>query len=317
MRKSFSNYLNWFKKWKTAPVRSWIKAADAYKRKDFAKAEELYEKGLARHPNHPAVLNARLDLAFCKFKLRKPKEAEKILSSITTHKPGLAEGWIRLAKLLLWMGKPGKASRILFVAEHYLSDHEELKALRLFALTELRQEMSDEAYSLKEELCKRNSESLLTQVALSMYEARYGDPFKGREMLTKLCTHPQSPVEALHGIAELYLEERNTTMAKHFLRRTLHVTPDNPMTLSLLAEVYLISESLPEFAIQVAQQACQLSQWQSPRMMHTLVKAHLASGDKVSALLIASRAREVTDEPYPQMERLGDLVEKLSSISLA
>ena len=317
MRRAISNYLTWLRKWRTAPVRSWISAADAYRAKEFERAEALYEKGLAKHPTHAAALNAKLDLAYCKFKLRKPKEAEKILSAITTHHPTLTEGWTRLAKLLLWMGKPGKASRILLIGEHYIEKNEELKALRLFALTELRQEISDEACNLNLELSKLNSESLLTMVALSMYEARYGDPFKGREMLTKLCTHPQSPIEALHGIAELYLEERNATMAKHFLRRTLHATPDNPLSLSLLAEVYLISDASPEFAVQVAQQACQLSQWQSPRFMHTLVKSHLAVGDKISALLIASRAREISDEPYPHMERLGALVHKLSNISLA
>lgn len=311
------NYFKWLKKWRTAPVRAWIKAAECYKRKEFGSAEEFYEKGLRKYPNHPAAINAELDLAYCKFKLRKPKEAEKILKKITSQRPGLSEAWIRYAKLLLWMGKPGKASRILFIAEDYFKENEELKALRLFALTELKQEITEEAFELKKELSSIESSNMLTQVALSMYEARFGDPFKGREMLTRLCTNSNSPVEALHGIAELFLEERNVSMAKHFLRRTLQVSSDNPTSLSMLAEVYLISDSSIEYAIQVAQHACQLTQWQSPRIMHTLVKAHMAAGDRISALLIASRASEITDEPYPQMERLGDLVQKLSNISLS
>src|SRR5690349_4984533 len=101
----FNLYCKWWKTWKTLPVMSWLKAARHYRSGQFANAEVLYKQGLMKHPDHPAQISARLDLAYCLFKNRKLVEAEEQLRYVTTNSPKLREGHMRLARLQLWMGQ--------------------------------------------------------------------------------------------------------------------------------------------------------------------------------------------------------------------
>jgi hypothetical protein len=51
--------------------------------------------------------------------------------------------------------------------------------------------------------------------------------------------------------------------------------------------------------------------------MNQLVRAHLAVGDRVSALLIASRALEISDEQFQERDQLSKLVTELKTQSLS
>jgi tetratricopeptide (TPR) repeat protein len=295
------------------PVFSWISAAHAYRLRDFARAEGLYEKGLESRRHHKAYVNALLDLSFCKFKLRKVREAEEYLREAVTIQPLLLEGWLRLGKLLLWVGKPNIAYNTLKDILPSFPESEELWGITLYAGTIVR---ANDVLSLLEARPPRGT-SPVPPVALALADITFGDRYSGRVFLTKLCATDNPPIEALHGMAELLLSEENYCMAKHFLRRALYSSPDNPTTLSLLSEVYLEDRAGYEYAVQLAQQSCQVSGWQSPRFMNQLVRAHLAVGDRVSALLIASRALEISDEQFQERDQLSKLVTELKTQSLS
>lgn len=305
--------LKWYKKWGGKPVFPWIAAAQAYRLRDFSRAERLYEKGLLKNKRHSAYVNALLDLSFCKYKLRKVKEAESLLKEAVSLQPLLLEGWLRLGKLLLWVGKPNSAYKILKDILPKFPESEELWGITLYSGTLIK---ADDALSLLEIRPVRGN-SPVPPVALSLADIVFGDKHSGRVFLTKLCSSDNPPIEALHAISEVLLSEENYGMAKHFLRRALYSSPENPTTLSLLSEVYLEERSGYEYAVQLAQQACQVSGWQSPIFMNQLVRSHLAVGDRVSALLIASRALEISDEEFNEREDLSKLVTELRAQSLS
>lgn len=313
MLRLLSDSLKWYKKWGGKPVFPWISAAKAYRLRDFSKAERLYEKGLLKNKKHKAYVNALLDLSFCKYKLRKVKEAENILREAVSLQPSLLEGWLRLGKLLLWVGKPNSAYKSLYEILPKFPESEELWGITLYAGTLTK---SEDVLSLLEVRPPKGN-SAVPSIALSLADMVFGDKYSGRLVLTKLCSSDNPPIEALHGISEVLLSEENYGMAKHFLRRALYSSPENPTTLSLLSEVYLEERSSYEYAVQLAQQSCQVSGWQSPIFMNQLVRAHLAMGDRGSALLVASRALEITDEEFSEREDLSKLVTELRAQSLS
>jgi predicted Zn-dependent protease len=145
---------------------------------------------------------------------------------------------------------------------------------------------------------------------------------QGRDQLAKLVAHSEIPVVALTAFAEVLVKEGQSDLARQQLKRAMLMAPDCPRVLSLLAQTYLCSGENynSEYAIQLATSACQNSQWLSPREMHVLAEAHYHSGDKMSALLIASRAKQAGSKllgAYRDNKSLERLIQDLSSGTLA
>jgi len=71
-----------------------------------------------------------------------------------------------------------------------------------------------------------------------------------------------------------------------------------------------------EYAKQLAIGACQLTNWSSPREMHLLAEAYYHTGDKISALVVASKAKQAGTRlmgTYRDVRVLEQLIESLSS----
>lgn len=314
----------WLKTWGSLPVLSWIKAASHYRNGDYEGAAALYSAGLKKHPNHKAQFCARLDLAYCLFKLKQFDEAQAHLKFIVSHCPASREGHLRLARLHLWLGQAHEAAWALHHALRHIPADAELAAIYLLAVLE----NDGPAFLLKEaaEVAQREdlrrAESPRLDLALACYAMRNGKYEEARQTIDTLASRNGAPFESALIFAELLLEDGELGGAREELRRALAVAPEHPRVLSLMAESYLRGDAPTnvDFAVQLGVQSCQASAWKSPREMHILAEAYLRAGDKFAALVVASKAKEVGARlmgPYREARTLDRMIDDLSSSSLA
>ena len=156
------------------------------------------------------------------------------------------------------------------------------------------------------------------EVAKARFNLMTGDDLLARDDLADLASKERCPFEAVVAFAQVLLEEGKTSYARHHLHRALSVSPEHPRVLRMLAASYLEPGHFfePEYGIQLATRACQATGWSGMHEMHTLAKAYAVSGDKISALLIASRAKDTGRRllgVYPEFQRLEQLIQNLSS----
>ena len=90
----------------------------------------------------------------------------------------------------------------------------------------------------------------------------------------------------------------------------------------MLAETYLRSGTMynAAFGKQLATQACIATNWLSPREMHVLAEAYYHTGDKLAALLTASKAKQAGSGlvgQYAKSHHLDQLIESLTDGPLA
>ncbi len=320
MLKALTLCYRWWNTWKTFPVMSWVKAAACYRRGSFAEAERLYKKGIDLNPNHPARFSARVDLAYCLFKEQKFVEAEEQLRYVSVHSPSSREAHVRLAKIQMWMGHALDAAWTMRRALGKITPDSEMVALFILAVVEnggplylLREAMF--AY---EKLSPEQRMTPLLEAAQARLSMLRGEDTRARVKLEKIATMDKAPFEAVLLFAEFLLREGRISDARDHLRTALAVCPDHPRVLSLLAESYLKSGDSysPDYARQLATSACQNTNWSSPRDMHVLAESNYHVGDKISALLIASKAKEVGSRllgTYRDVKNLEKLIETLSS----
>jgi len=318
----------WWKKWHTLPVMPWLKAALLYKAGRFAEAIPLYQQGLARHPEHPAKLCARLDLAYCLFRTGKLAEAEQELKNAANLAPQAREAQLRLAHFQMYKGRALEAAWTMRRLLRRVEPDAELVATFLLAVVEnggpnyLLKEASAmvERLKLDQRVDARHLHKL--KVARAREKMLNGQFDKGKEELAKLACQNPTSLEAVMAFAELLLKEGKVAFARQYLRRGLVMAPNHPRLLSLFAESYLLGGPFysPEYAIQLATSACQLSGWSSPRELHVLAESYFHNGDKMSALLMASKAKEEGSRllgSYRDTKSLEQLIQALSSDTLS
>lgn len=313
-------YCKWWKTWKTLPVVPWVKAAAHYRAGEFKVAEEYYKKGLATNATHPAQLSARLDLAYCLFKNRKLSEAEEQLRYVTTNSPRHKEAHLRLCRLQIWMGQTLDAAWTMRRALREIPVDSEMAALFLLAVLD----NGGPSYLLEEAIKAVNSLATdlrsypLLEVALARLEVHKGNIDLGRHELVRLSTQSKAPFEAVVLLGELHLNEGKILEARREFGRAMEVTPDHPRVLTLMAESYLKEGHFynPDYARQLATSACQHTSWCSPREMHILAESFYHCGDKISALLVASKAKQAGSRllgTYTCVKNLDKLIQSLSS----
>lgn len=297
---------------------SWITAARFYRAGQYAEAEQFYRKGLARHTDHPARISAQLDLAYCLFKQKKIPEAEQALRTLVASHPEQREGYIRLARIQYWLGKSADAALTLRRGMQYFDADPELSALLLFSLIDYGASgyLIAEAVAQAKRAMERVPGHKLLRVAQARCMFHTGQCERGRELLVSLALEDPALFEAVVAYAEVLLEENKVDEALIHLRRALQVSPSHPRVLSMIARTYLMDSASfnPEYSQQLATSACQSSSWSSPRDMHILAEAFSQGGDKMAALVTASRARELgtkSHREYAQAGTLNKLIETL------
>lgn len=317
----------WWRRWHTLPVFSWLKAAALYKSGRYQEAIGLYRHGLEKHPGHPAELCARLDLAYCLFRSGRLEEAEDELRRSANFAPESREAQLRLAHFLMYKGRMAEAAWTMRRLLRRMPADAELAATFLMAVVENGgpSYLMNEASALAEKIIRGASSESRQLHKLAVARARLklltGGFEEGKAELGKLACQNPTSVEALLSFAELLLKEGHVSFARQHLRRGLALAPNYPRLLSLFAESYLLGGPFysPEYAVQLATCACQLCSWSSPRELHVLAEAYFHLGDKMSALLVASKAKEEGQRllgSYRDAKSLERLIENLSSGTL-
>ena len=320
LRANVSMYKDWIVSWRAMPVRSWMRAAQAYRSGNFEVAVELYRRGLKSNPSSPARVNALLDLSHCLFRLRRFEEAERSLRQASVAAPNEREVFVRLARLQLWLGHSSEAAWTVRSCLQKIPSDPELVALFINAAVESggQPHLVQEAKSLLAGIHYEPEAFPRLEVARLRLELLLADSLEARDELAKLATADRGPFEAVVAFAQLLIREDKLAYARHHLHRALSVSPEHPRVLRLLAASYLQNGIFfePEYAIQLATKACQATGWKGVNEMHTLAQAYVATGDKVSALLIASKARDTGKRllgSFPDAIQLDQLIERLST----
>ncbi|MBN8549537.1 MAG: tetratricopeptide repeat protein [Deltaproteobacteria bacterium] len=315
----------WWRTWGTLPIYSWVKAAALYRKGQFAAAEKFYRSGLDRHANHPASFCARIDLAYCQFKLGRLDDAEQELRAVSTQLPQSREAYLRMAKLQMWRGQSLEAAWTIRRALRNVPVDPEFAALYLISALDSGAPgyLLNEALQVSQNIESDDKSSLRLQAARARAIMNTKLPSEeayqtARTKLAQLAAAENAPFETIIMFSEVLIAEGKIAHARRLLRRALQSAADYPRILSLLAETYLKSGPFynAEYAKQLATTACQNTTWASPREMHILAESYYHVGDKVSALIIASKAKELGSKllgTYRDTKTLDRLIESLSS----
>ncbi len=324
LRETLRQSYKWWKTWGTFPVLEWVHGAALFRSGEYRLAEKFYRKGLKKHPNHLAQSCARLDLAYCLFRQAKLVEAEQELRHVATHSPELREAHVRLARLQLWQGHPLDAAWSIRRALRSVAVDEDLATLFLTAVIEnegpwyLFEESQDACHQVLE----RMGRSVAIESALAYLRFQRGELDDGLRTLEGLSQSSDASGETFLLLGRALLEKGDIERSRETLRSALSALSDNPRVLTMLAKSYLISGTTynADYARQLATEACQRSEWLSPAAMHTLAEAFYHSGDRASALIIASKAKEEGNRllgSYREVRQLDQLIESLATGSLA
>jgi tetratricopeptide (TPR) repeat protein len=324
LKKRLESYREWIVRWKCIPVNAWLEAAELYQNSDFERAAELYKRGLSSHPHSRARVNALLDLSHCLFRLSRFDEAEKCLRQAISTDPTLREGYVRLARLQLWLGYAAEAVWTTRVSIQRHSPDPELVTLFVTAVVESggNQTSIAEAQKLLQQLHYDAGGFPRLEVARARLAYLIDKSDEARDDLSRLASVDRGPFEAVVAFAEVLISEGKLAYARHQLHRALTVAADHPKVLRLLARTYLHEGTFyePEYAVQLALKACQLTNWKGIHELYTAAQSYVAVGDRVAALLAATRAKEVAARllgGYPEVVQLEKLLQGVSIESQA
>ena len=293
--------LEWYRMWKTAPVVSWLRAADAFMNKDFSLAAQHYERGLQRRPNHPARHCAGMDLAYCRYRLGDLEIAAEELSKLTSNSVALRDAYLLLGKIYDILGKPQMALHT--IADGMLLFPNDLKLILSYLHTALFNgfyqpylaEVRETALRLKRTLMLDDERQVLIDAALAHYELRWGEIEGGERMLARVLATGKAPFEAVLLRGERLLGQKRVLQGREQLSRAMRAAPRNPRPVRLLAESYLLPDEFhePDYAEQLAMSACKLSNWKNAEHVALLSRAFDEKGDTSTAELLAERTRKL------------------------
>lgn len=305
--------------WRALPVSSWVRGAALYRKGSFEAAAKHYEAGLVSHSEHPARNCARMDLAYCLFQLGRLDESERELRKVSTALPRSREVHLRLARLQIWMGRTLDAVWTLRrVIQQGVLDGE-VVGLFLFTLLEQKgpQFLFREALEATAKVSPQDQKKPLLQAATLYWEYLNGAGVPARDALIDIaCKHRAIP-EASVMLAKILLHEEKVAASRRVLREAMIIHPEHPILLTLCAKSYLRDgvHFQPNFARQLAQVACTSSRWKSPATLHVYAEALFYCQDKMSALLVASKAKEEGERVLGKYSDAKDLDQLLHTLS--
>jgi predicted Zn-dependent protease len=151
----------------------------------------------------------------------------------------------------------------------------------------------------------------VARVRLEVMANKEGDYLRdqARDGLSKLASLDRGPFDAVVAFAEVLISEGKLAYARHHLHRALAAAPEHPRVLRLLALSYIHQGPFfePEYAVQIALKACQITGWRGVHELYILAQAYLANEDKVAALMAATQAKNIAARligGHPDVERL-------------
>lgn len=313
--------VHFIKIWRSLPVLSWIRAALLYRAGCHEAAISLYERGLKRHPIHPAAFCARLDLADCLFRVQRFSDCEEHLRILMLQRPDERAPYLRLVKMKMWQGLFHDAGLVAIRSARRLESDAELVGLALWCFMSARScpELVRELLAVERLMpSQRRNDGCLLRGVLGWYWYEHGERQKGAAELARVAlSGERQSVEVILAFAEVLLNADRVTQARDSLHRALALRPGYPLTLSLLARCYLHTDCYqPHYAVQLATEACRSSGWRSARMLHLLAEAHYRRGEYSTAMMMAQKAHHETRHVpvhYPDLAALEELLSALDS----
>lgn len=298
---SVKDAVKWYRLWGTVPVWSWVNAAAEFKRQDFRSAATLYRKGINKQPKHPAIQSAKLDLAYCLYRLGQFDEANLQLDEIIKEDTSLRDAYLLRAKISVIIGSCSSALRVLSSALRKFPDDARVVsqyahvALMHPLEEELATEIKQRLVAIKCRLSLEDPENVLLDTALAQYEMVWGDMRRAERVLARVLATGKAPFEAVLLRGERLLSQGRVLPARELLTRAMRMSTRDPRPLMQLSASYLetaVSANY-DWALQLAEQACQLSRWQHPECLNVLASVHEAKGDSARAQLYFERTKHV------------------------
>ena len=301
--------IRWYRLWGTLPVRSWIAAAECFKSEDFKKAEQLYRKGIAAQQFHPAAQSARLDLAYCLYRLDDFDGALQELNYLTGVRTRLKDAYILRAKICLIMGQISSALHTMSQClELFPADARVLSQYAHFCLMapidiDAAEDLKQRLVAVKCRLALEDQDNVYLDTALSHYELRWGDIRRAERVLARVLATGRAPFEAVLMRGERLLAQGRVLPARELLTRAMRMSKKDPRPMLVLSASYLRagSESNFDWAVQLAEAACRVSQWKNAECLSALAKALEFKGDKAKAQLFVERIKRLPSFTEPQV----------------
>lgn len=293
--------VEWYRMWKTVPVKDWLRAADLFIRGDYSKAADYYRRGLRARPMHPASTCARMDLAYCCYRLGRLDEAIDLLDLLVGQRVNLRDAYLLRSKLAAIVGCPHDGFEVLGIGVEVFPDDVSIlsASLHINLSHQLDARRLHECFSrllrLKQQLALEDERQVTLETALAHYELRCGDTEAGDRMLARVLATGAAPYEAVLLRGERLLRLGRILSAREQLTRAMRSAPRNPRPVQLLAETYLVAgyTEEPEFAEQLASVACRLSHWENPECVELLARAYERKCDYNSSDLLKARAQSL------------------------
>ena len=315
-------YYQWMKMWRALPVLDWIRGAELFRDSEFRSASEYYRRGLAKHPEHVASDCARLDLAYCLFRMGEVKQALTLLKSIADEGQSIRDAALLLAQLQINCGQFYSAAATMRAALARYPDDAACEIGYCWSvmlsrhpgvnLDQVRFRLRD----LRSRVALTDSRSVIIDSALAYYEIRYGDSEFGEQLLSRVLASGAAPFEAVLLRGERLLEDGRLTQARDQLERAMKLLPTDPRPALLLARYYLEPGDTYEahYAFQLAQEACKKSAWEHPDTLAVLVDCYEALGEEEAAGVIGSRLRALTTARQLVVDGFDVVEEQLSKL---
>lgn len=320
-----SVFVNWWRNWRTLPVKEWIKAAHNFEKGDFLAARGYYEIGLKRCLDHPARHSARLDYAYCLYRIGDCQSAMVQLNGLIADRQQLRSSYLLLARIESVLGHNDEAlAAVACCLELFPEDPRTLSCfihIGIAAKVDLQklEWAREQLITIKSELPLEDSKVLMIDTALADFEIRLGDELRGEQLLARVLATGKAPFEAIVLRAQRLLETGRVLPSRELLARAIRLGPRDPRPSLMLAKSYLLPDGSfePAWAVQHATEACRVSSWQHTECLAVLAEAHEALGDSSTAELLTARiknllmTREISLDTIKQIE---SHIERLRSL---
>ena len=324
---------SWVSMWKCVPVLDWIRAAESYCSESYRQAAYYYDRALRHKPNHPASDCARLDLAYCLYRLGEKERIVNLLSPLVKRRVKLSQVYILLSKVLIQMGKCGIAQSVTARGCEVFPNSVEMLVAHVFAslfggqdhaaalphlINKVMQmeEQKDKDSSIKFALKKVNAQpeiylnqadsdsisktqkAIKAQIrtALAWVEHLHGDSAAAEAFLADAVFLGAESVELYLLLSERQFEERRISTAREMLSEAIRVDPSDPRPLCEMAKSYLRDggQKDAQASLFFASKACQLSSWINLEYLVVLRQAYEGCGDFDAAELISLRLEKLS-----------------------
>ncbi len=314
----------WWKIWGGIPVLCWIRAAEYFRAGDFRSALSLYEKGLNRYPYNRARRCAALDYAYCLYRLERFDESLVVLNKLTRGARPLKDAFLLQAKIQLAYGL--RFPVLITLSRAVKIFPKDVQVLTRYAHSIISisgsahriESAKNKILAFKRDISIEDPRMVKLDTALANIELYLGNREKGERLLSRALATGEAPFEAYLLRGEYFLESGRLVIAREQLKRAMRLSPLDPRPIELLAKSYFdADEAEVLWAKQLATRACELSAWQNPDYVKTLVDAYNAVGDTDAAEVFSARHKELTSTSRINISSIKMLevqIERLRSI---